>query len=92
MAGFTSGPVEAPEGYDERREGAIGLLPGANAWLQNPGMGYYPNQAVAGFNPSQMAAWDLGMNGANAVRDAGANLAGGFGEWMAGGGGCQSRG
>ena len=44
-----------------------GALPSAAAWFQQPGMGYFPGQTVAGFNPMQQNAWGAGLAGAGQV-------------------------
>lgn len=55
-------------------QGTTGLLPAANAWFNNPGMGYFPGSTVAGFNPMQRHAWNSGINASNSVSNMGGRM------------------
>ena len=55
-----------------------GYAPAAQAWFQNPGMGYFPGNPVAGFNPMQKSAWGALQSGGQMGQDFAKQMGGAF--------------
>ncbi len=61
---------------------ATGLLNAADAWFQNPGMGYYPGQTSAGPTSMQEAGWGSMTQGGQMAQDFASGMGSSFNDML----------
>jgi hypothetical protein len=81
-----AGGQDVPQGWDNINNSVTGVLPAAAAWFQNPGMGYFPGNPVAGLNQMQRDSWGVGLDAASNIATTGQGMSNMYGSYLSGGG------